>query len=563
MTKKSLLTLCFVALFCSGMLAQTLLKNDGAMLVVEPGATLVIQGGLENVNGGTIDNDGTIEVHGNFLNSATWTGGDPNTLIFAGSSSANVTSGGAVFHHVQMNKASGGNINLMDNMTVGGTLTFNADNNKVILGPNDLIIQNAGSIASFDNNEFVVTDDVGYLRKEGLDASETFTFPVGATTSTYNPATIAANGGHTGDVFSVRVIENLYLDGLAETDQATSGAVDAMWDITEGTPGGSDVNITLQWAGSDELPDFPALVGVSRHDGSNWDLLHSQIGAPSGADPYTRTRNNVTSFSAFAVGGESVAHALAMNIKTFLQGAYNAGLMRDDLRTGSLIPQDEPYTGAPYNYNHTAFGGGESVDASVFTPTGDNAIVDWVVVELRDATTPTTILASKSALIQRDGDIVDLDGVSPLLIAGLPDGNYHIAVKHRNHLGIRTASAQALSIAPLAYNFSTSLAQAYDNPGITSNDAMVNMGSDVFGMWGGDVNSSANVVYNGANSDRVAILSAVGVTTPGVILPSVYAAEDVNLNGETKYNGAGADRLFILNQVVGASTPGKIITAHQ
>jgi len=367
------------------------------------------------------------------------------------------------------------------------------------------------------------------------------------------------------------VRDHLYLDGLAETEQATEGGADAMWDITEGTGGGSDVNITLQWVGTDELTNFPALVGVSRHDGSNWDLLADDVAAPVGADPFTATRNNVTDFSAFAVGGEPIGHALALDMKVFLQGPYSTGtgLMGDALRSASLVPTDEPYADAPYNYTHVGFGGDESVVAGVFTPTGDDAIADWMLIELRDQTNPDSIVASKSALIQRDGDIVDLDGVSPLKIYGQADGTYHIGINHRNHLGIRTETAQALTNTPLALDFTASLALAFDDPGIPAppngNNPMktLSTGPDVFGLWAGDVNSSANVVYNGANSDRVGILNEVGNTTPSVIIPNVYSIFDVNMNGEVKYNGSGADRVFILNEVVGNTTPSKIIAGHQ
>ena len=230
-------------------MAQTVVKNDGAMFVVEPGATVLIQGGLENVNGGTIDNDGTIEVQGDFINSATFDGADPNTLIFSGTGASNVTSGGAVFDDVQIDKDDGINVNLVDDMTVKGDLTFEADNNKVNIGDNDLIIQGTGTVGSYDDNEYVMTNGAGYLIMEDLSDTDSLYFPVG-NGSDYNPAAIAGNGGHVQDTFGVRVRANLYHDGLAETDQATEGGVDAMWDITEETTGGSDVNVLLGWSGN-------------------------------------------------------------------------------------------------------------------------------------------------------------------------------------------------------------------------------------------------------------------------------------------------------------------------
>ena len=65
--------------------------------------------------------------------------------------------------------------------------------------------------------------------------------------------------------------------------------------------------------------------------------------------------------------------------RIWLDGAYEQGanLMRDDLRVAGMIPSTEPYSaiyGGP---------GGETVAPSVLAVTGNNAIVDWVRVELR------------------------------------------------------------------------------------------------------------------------------------------------------------------------------------
>ena len=44
--------------------------------------------------------------------------------------------------------------------------------------------------------------------------------------------------------------------------------------------------------------------------------------------------------------------------------------------------------------------------------------MDWVFLEIRNATSPYAIQASKRALVQRDGDIVDVDGVSLESVGG-------------------------------------------------------------------------------------------------------------------------------------------------
>ncbi len=129
--------------------------------------------------------------------------------------------------------------------------------------------------------------------------------------------------------------------------------------------------------------------------------------------------------------------------KVFLQGPLVASLMDDDLRTSNLIPLAEPYTGlgtAPPSLNPNAM-----TTSGVLVNAGNDAIVDWVIVELRDAAMPAIIISSKAALLQRDGDVVDEDGVSAVKFVGVSAGMYHVAICHRNHLGVMTGAAVMLN----------------------------------------------------------------------------------------------------------------------
>lgn len=118
-----------------------------------------------------------------------------------------------------------------------------------------------------------------------------------------------------------------------------------------------------------------------------------------------------------------------LELKIILQGAYDTGssLMRDALRTLGTFPSTDPY------------GYGETItNAALLTATGNNAIVDWVVIEFRPDSAPDAVRLSFPALLQRDGDVVDINGNFPILIDKLPLGYYHVTVKHRNHLGVMT-----------------------------------------------------------------------------------------------------------------------------
>lgn len=132
---------------------------------------------------------------------------------------------------------------------------------------------------------------------------------------------------------------------------------------------------------------------------------------------------NSGDFADFCANGTG-ACAMELAIKIFLQGPFDnsTDLMGDDLRQASLLP--------------SSFGGNNLTGANVLATTGNDAIVDWVEIELRPSNDPSTVISQRAALLQRDGDVVDVDGVSPLNYDTLPAGDYHIAVKHRNHLGI-------------------------------------------------------------------------------------------------------------------------------
>jgi HYR domain len=77
--------------------------------------------------------------------------------------------------------------------------------------------------------------------------------------------------------------------------------------------------------------------------------------------------------------------------------------------------------------------------------TEDEAIVDLVDVELRAIPTGPAVL-SRTGIVRRDGKVVELsDGQTSLSFDVPVTVNYYVVVKHRNHLGFRSASAIDIS----------------------------------------------------------------------------------------------------------------------
>ena len=236
--------------------------------------------------------------------------------------------------------------------------------------------------------------------------------------------------------------------------------------------------------------------------------------------------------------------------RVYLQGPYDSGtgLMNDGMRAASLLPTTQPYTALGYGFTGTTVSNGTVAPGVFATTTGNNAIVDHVIVELRNAITPSTVLASCPALLQRDGDVVALDGRSAVLIAIAP-GTYHVALRHRNHLGVMTGTAVALGNTSTTVDLtSTGTTLCGINPTATTGATRL--------LWSGDVSYSKTIAYTGSGNDRDPILLTVGSTTPNNTV-SAYSSSDVDLDGSVRYTGSGNDRDKILVNV-GSTTPNSI-----
>ena len=277
--------------------------------------------------------------------------------------------------------------------------------------------------------------------------------------------------------------------------------------------------------------------------------------ATSGPTELKWQKDITASFSNFC--GDPVL----LSAKVFLQGAAinpNSGeesLMRDDLRIMEATPTTSPYDSS-------------TCDASIFTITGNDAIVDWVWVELRDAIDNTSIVSAQSALLQRDGDVVGVDGVSPLSCNATED-SYYVVVNHRNHLGVMSANTVALSGTTTVLDFTDA------NNQITYGlDAQTSFGMplDMVGMWAGNVGSDTSVKFSGSGNDTTVIkdtiLSESGNTTNSNLYTySGYDNADVDMNGNIRFQGSGNDtntiKDIILSHPDNQSSPSNLFTIEE
>ncbi len=498
--------------------SQAQLVNEGATITVTSGATLTVNGDVQN-NSGTLDLQGTatMKVSKDLLNEAgaTLTTASGSTVEMYGADASAIKSSGATIAQLKVNKDASIDVSTLDDMIISNSVSFAADNNKLNIGGDNLTLNDGATISGNSGLRYIQADGVGKVVKE-LSAAETFEYPVGDG-SNYSPVTVASTSGTFGASASIGV-------NVTDADHPNKHADADAWisrywtvditDITDlvATATGTYVDADINGTETD-------IYGAS-YEAGDW----SYSGTASDDAANTVTADVTQDMD---LTGQNFFGRFA-NLKVFLQGPYSSGTMKTDLNDNGYLPLNTPY------------GTGESV-ASI--PSAN--IVDWIKIELRDKNDNTSVLKSYSRFIDKDGQIVSLDGTDSLWLKDAPTEAY-VAIRHRNHLGIMNPSTTVLT-SYASYDFTTGSGQAWGT------DPMKDLGGGTWGMWMGNANGNGNVKYNGSSNDRVKILVRVGIGTPNNTVTGYYD-EDINMDAKVKYNGSKNDRVKVLT-VVGISTP--------
>ncbi len=239
-----------------------------------------------------------------------------------------------------------------------------------------------------------------------------------------------------------------------------------------------------------------------------------------------------------------VDSALKFSGKVFLQGAFNTstGKMNNALNVLGILQAKaatQPYNKPPFNYTGT-----ESVGSTFFS--NHPNMVDWVLLELRDSASNTT-LVRKPVFVNAEGVLVDLDGsTTQISIAGLARGKYQVAIRHRNHLGIKTKATVDFNGMAATYDFTTSASSSFRNQSYSST---VQIGG-IWAMRAGNANVNNNVKFSGPLNDQNHIQNAGLDGSVAAVLMNMYTADDINMDGSIRTNGPNNDQNFLLNMIL-------------
>jgi hypothetical protein len=481
------------------------LVNQGAAIRISSGTYLHINGNFRNQNAGSMNNAGNVVVKGNWENNATSGNllqGSTGTVFFDGVSPQTI--GGTAktwFSNLTLNN----NVSLVGSeISISGAFAMN--NNFMTLNAYNLRMETGSTLTGASSTGYIVASAAGKLFRPVTGSS--VAFPVG-TASTFVPVNLVNSG--TADNYGVGVFPDVRTNGLTgATIPQINDCVNMTWNISEQVAGGSNLTITAFWPGAIEGANFDRTkAGMGHYTGGAWDPQEET--PASGANPYSIARSGITTLSAFAVGDLESPMAIPVDIRldvfALLEGPFAGANMAIDLNSDGLIPLNQPYNVAPWNY-----AGSESVGS---IPAN---VVDWVLVEVRDAVsaasaTSGTMLARRAAFVLTDGRIVDLDGSSLPVFTGSVTNNLFVVVWHRNHINMMSASALTKVGGIYPYDFTDAQNKAYLN-------GQKNLGGGNFGMYAG--NGQPN---NTVNSNDKTIVWAIQAGTTG------YLMGDFNMDG--------------------------------
>jgi hypothetical protein len=465
--------------------------------------------------------------------------GLPSTgkYLLQGTDSQSINMNGKTISNLEIDNVN--NVWLQSDLTLTGSLKFS--NGKFITDGHSFTLSDIAQASGMADNKFIETNNSGQVIKQIAVNLSSYEIPVGAG-SLYRPVFLTTSGSNNG----AKVGMQLHNIACSNKPPSTSDYLKSNWTITSNGINGT-LSARAKYAETADVFGNEDNLKAYIFDGTDWsssgtiDKVANTI-----SFSITNTSVNITAIDKFSL----------LKAKVLLQGPYNTAthLMSDNLRAAGVIPLTDPYSEPPYNTAFVRINDPvtEAADATVFNaqPLQSDNIIDWIFLELRNTAAGDNIVQTRSALVQCDGDIVDVDGKSPVTFNNIADGNYTVAVRHRNHLGISTDPA---TLTPLLtekqsvtsfvdFTASSFLFGGNNAHGVASDGKYI--------LWGGDANINGIVRFAGLNNDKDFIYVNSLNSDASATLSAVYSPADVNMDSKIKFNALANDKYFIYTKVL-------------
>ncbi len=541
----------FAALVLLGFQSQAQLNiQSGATFFMQTGAQVTVQGNVDNA--GTLNNDGALKVQGNYTNTGTYTGvGTAGILEMYGTGNSDLNAGASPIANLVINKTGVADIvKLTAIAVVNNSLThtngvFTTD---PIANPSFRVTSPATATYTFAASKEII----GSVRRTSWTAGAARVF-------NNTNMQVTTNGGTSPTDLTVTMIP---LSAGGDPTQ-TEREVKRKYTFTQTAGSGFTTDVRYPYMTSELNTNTEANLVPWRLSGSEWNARLTPVTRDAVNDYVSTTGIPATEL---AQEWKLADPNYTMNVTAYIKGGWNnpTGLMRTTINANGLLPLNQPYTVAPFNYPGT-----ELVGA---IPNAN--IVDWILVELRkpasglpaDANSSTTI-GREAAFLLNNGTIVGLDGVTPsqMIISKQGAGNF-IVVRHRNHLGGMSIVKASNVTGDFSNDFSQ-IVNVYAN--ITKTSPPISLlaatapGNTKYGLWPGDVNANGSVTASDITPINIVIAGPIAGYS------NVYNVRDANLDRNVTSADVSVTNTSISSTAQtssskssGATNPDKIVTSH-
>lgn len=505
--------------------ASAQLFNNGAEIYIQNNAYVFIQGNVDNLSNGTINNNGKLEVQGNFTNDANYVSiSAEDSLIISGNGNNTLKTGASTINYLTINKSDNSksvtlNSTLVLNKKLDfllGTFTTDPINN-----PSYMVSSPVSAVYNFVGDREII----GKVQRTGWVNGNSVAF-------NQTNMLVSTNSGTAPTNFTVLMIPQTAGGDPSLTEREVKRSF--KFSYTGGNSFASDIR-------------FPYLDGELNTNGEAtlipWQLISSEWNGKTNLNTRNSTVNYVatTGINTVDLNNEwKLADAqYTLNAQVLLRGSWNgSSAMTTTLNSAGILPLSQPYNAAPFNYSGT-----ESV------PSIPNVnVVDWVLVELRKPSSgagedalSSTVIGRKAGFLLSNGNVVETDGTTPIQVDINKQGASFMVIRHRNHLAVMSKQIPSNSSGTFANDF-RSLINVFEVVDAPSTPMTLLAGSPIrYGLWAGDVNQ--NGIING--TDVSVLKSAIANSVSG------YLPTDVNLS-----NSINGTDLSLLKSTIGESASG-------
>ena len=364
-------------------------------------------------------------------------------------------------------------VTMNGDLTVNDSLSFVLG--RITTGNNTLTIGTSGTITGADQSTGWV---VGNLKKlTASSQSPSFTYDIGDATN-YTPLVVTFTGNTSVSGGLTAKINTGDHPQIASSGLNSAKSVNKTWTLTNDAlvDFGTYSAAFSYTSGDIDISSTPSNYKVGLYSSSTWSLLTTLATPP----PFTTTTaTGISGFGDFAIGEPSIS---IVNLTLFIEGYYIGGNTMNSVK---------------YNQDGSS-------------PTTD---VEDITVELHDAATYALVPgAITTATLKTNGAAI-------CTFATAPSGSFYIAVKTSNTIQTWSATPQTVGSVPLNYDFSTAANKAYG-------DAMLDLGSGVFGFYSGDINQDD--VIDGSDATNL----------DDDVFNSEFGVRVTDLNGDGSVDGS-------------------------